>query len=85
MRTASSSSCPAKALVKSMLLFYPPALFFFLTMLLVFQVLTSHEIINITLILYYFSNIRFKEKSYGSSGATSGLTSSLAFTPVQVN
>lgn len=26
---------------------------------------------------------RFKEKSYGSSGATSGLTSSLAFTPVQ--
>lgn len=27
---------------------------------------------------------RFKEKSYGSSGATSGLTSSLAFTPVQV-
>ena len=30
------------------------------------------------------SDIRFKEKSYGSSGATSGLTSSLAFTPVQV-
>ncbi|VAH30704.1 unnamed protein product [Triticum turgidum subsp. durum] len=28
-------------------------------------------------------NIRFKEKSCGSSGATSGLTSSLAFTPVQ--
>ncbi|XP_020571487.1 tropinone reductase 2-like [Phalaenopsis equestris] len=28
---------------------------------------------------------RFKEKSYGSSGATSGLTSSLAFTPVQVS
>lgn len=28
--------------------------------------------------------IRFKEKQYGSSGATSGLTSSLAFTPVQV-
>lgn len=27
---------------------------------------------------------RFKEKNYGSSGATSGLTSSLAFTPVQV-
>jgi len=28
---------------------------------------------------------RFKEKRYGSSsGATSGLTSSLAFTPVQV-
>lgn len=26
---------------------------------------------------------RFKEKNYGSSGATSGLTSSLAFTPVQ--
>ncbi|KAH7373778.1 hypothetical protein KP509_17G074700 [Ceratopteris richardii] len=26
---------------------------------------------------------KFKEKSYGSSGATSGLTSSLAFTPVQ--
>ncbi|MQM08557.1 hypothetical protein Taro_041410, partial [Colocasia esculenta] len=26
---------------------------------------------------------RFKEKQYGSSGATSGLTSSLAFTPVQ--
>eukprot|EP01018_Ginkgo_biloba_P038520 Gb_36871 [translate_table: standard] len=26
---------------------------------------------------------RFKEKHYGSSGATSGLTSSLAFTPVQ--
>ncbi|GFZ21260.1 pre-mRNA processing ribonucleoprotein binding region-containing protein [Actinidia rufa] len=26
---------------------------------------------------------RFKEKPYGSSGATSGLTSSLAFTPVQ--
>ncbi|XP_004513088.1 U4/U6 small nuclear ribonucleoprotein Prp31 homolog isoform X1 [Cicer arietinum] len=26
---------------------------------------------------------RFKERSYGSSGATSGLTSSLAFTPVQ--
>ncbi|XP_010543992.1 PREDICTED: U4/U6 small nuclear ribonucleoprotein Prp31 [Tarenaya hassleriana] len=26
---------------------------------------------------------RFKEKSYGSSGMTSGLTSSLAFTPVQ--
>ncbi|GMN41639.1 hypothetical protein TIFTF001_010860 [Ficus carica] len=26
---------------------------------------------------------RFKEKSFGSSGATSGLTSSLAFTPVQ--
>uniref|UniRef100_A0A2P2KA19 Nop domain-containing protein n=2 Tax=Rhizophora mucronata TaxID=61149 RepID=A0A2P2KA19_RHIMU len=26
---------------------------------------------------------RFKEKRYGSSGATSGLTSSLAFTPVQ--
>ncbi|KAG0466451.1 hypothetical protein HPP92_018031 [Vanilla planifolia] len=29
------------------------------------------------------SSKRFKEKSYGSSGATSGLTSSLAFTPVQ--
>lgn len=27
---------------------------------------------------------RFKEKQYGSSGATSGLSSSLAFTPVQV-
>ncbi|KAL5215885.1 hypothetical protein ABZP36_007286 [Zizania latifolia] len=27
---------------------------------------------------------KFKEKSYGSSGATFGLTSSLAFTPVQV-
>ena len=27
---------------------------------------------------------RFKEKPYGSSGATSGLSSSLAFTPVQV-
>ncbi|CAN1852822.1 U4/U6 small nuclear ribonucleoprotein Prp31 homolog [Linum perenne] len=27
---------------------------------------------------------KFKEKHYGSSGATSGLTSSLAFTPVQV-
>ncbi|KAJ1386719.1 Prp31 C-terminal [Sesbania bispinosa] len=26
---------------------------------------------------------KFKEKNYGSSGATSGLTSSLAFTPVQ--
>lgn len=26
---------------------------------------------------------KFKEKRYGSSGATSGLTSSLAFTPVQ--
>ncbi|KAF8407938.1 hypothetical protein HHK36_007078 [Tetracentron sinense] len=26
---------------------------------------------------------KFKEKQYGSSGATSGLTSSLAFTPVQ--
>ncbi|KAK7259364.1 hypothetical protein RIF29_24971 [Crotalaria pallida] len=26
---------------------------------------------------------KFKEKHYGSSGATSGLTSSLAFTPVQ--
>uniref|UniRef100_A0A803NUF2 Nop domain-containing protein n=1 Tax=Cannabis sativa TaxID=3483 RepID=A0A803NUF2_CANSA len=28
---------------------------------------------------------KFKEKQYGSSGATSGLTSSLAFTPVQVS
>lgn len=27
---------------------------------------------------------RFKDRTYGSSGATSGLTSSLAFTPVQV-
>lgn len=27
---------------------------------------------------------RFKEKHYGSSGNTSGLSSSLAFTPVQV-
>lgn len=27
---------------------------------------------------------RFKEKQFGSSGATSGLSSSLAFTPVQV-
>ncbi|KAA8529556.1 hypothetical protein F0562_033645 [Nyssa sinensis] len=27
---------------------------------------------------------KFKEKQYGSSGATSGLTSSLAFTPVQI-
>ncbi len=27
---------------------------------------------------------KFKAKSYGSSGATSGLSSSLAFTPVQV-
>jgi hypothetical protein len=34
--------------------------------------------------LYIAFWIRFKEKSYGSSGATSGLTSSLAFTPVQV-
>lgn len=32
-----------------------------------------------------FSFVRFKEKNYGSSGATSGLTSSLAFTPVQVS
>lgn len=31
-----------------------------------------------------FSFCRFKEKHYGSSGATSGLSSSLAFTPVQV-
>ena len=29
------------------------------------------------------SHFRFKEKSYGSSGNTSGLSSSLAFTPVQ--
>ena len=32
----------------------------------------------------YVIFFRFKEKQYGSSGATSGLTSSLAFTPVQV-
>lgn len=36
---------------------------------------------KIYLVLLVF---RFKEKSFGSSGATSGLTSSLAFTPVQV-
>jgi hypothetical protein len=34
---------------------------------------------------WLFSFFRFKEKNYGSSGATSGLTSSLAFTPVQVS
>lgn len=28
---------------------------------------------------------RFKDKQYSSGGATSGLTSSLAFTPVQVS
>ena len=31
-----------------------------------------------------FIFFRFKDRSYGTSGATSGLTSSLAFTPVQV-
>ena len=33
------------------------------------------------MLAFYF---RFKERSFGSGGATSGLTSSLAFTPVQV-
>lgn len=39
----------------------------------------------LTLFLIARQFSRFKEKSYGSSGATSGLTSSLAFTPVQVS
>lgn len=37
---------------------------------------------HLFLIIYII--FRFKEKNFGSSGATSGLTSSLAFTPVQV-
>lgn len=35
-------------------------------------------------LLCLHGDFRFKEKSYGSSGFTSGLSSSLAFTPVQV-
>jgi hypothetical protein len=45
--------------------------------------------LNFSINLVYLSHglhnaFRFKEKNYGSSGASSGLTSSLAFTPVQV-
>ncbi|CAI0386051.1 unnamed protein product [Linum tenue] len=36
-----------------------------------------------SLTLYHNLGFRFKERQFGSGGATSGLTSSLAFTPVQ--
>lgn len=44
------------------------------------------KITHVLIFYLVFPYFRFKDKHYGSSGgATSGLTSSLAFTPVQVS